>query len=98
MESDTHQGYRNYETFAVSLEIQNSQDHRQWAKQMTWNAVKSKTDREANITLADWLKNYYNENMPCLESPFSELLSAGLSEVDWLEIANELLEEIGEKL
>lgn len=46
--------------------------------------------------LADRLKDEAEEAMPELEEPWSLLLSAAMSEIDWHEIAENLITEVKE--
>ena len=44
--------------------------------------------------LAEMLEVYYAEQLPSLESPFGEILLEAFNEVNWLEIATKLWENV----
>lgn len=76
-----YNGYHNYETWNVSLWIDNDQGMQSYLIQLAEEA----TDiNELSNTIKDWIL----EEQPDLGcSMWSDLLSAAISEVDWYEIA-----------
>jgi DNA-directed RNA polymerase specialized sigma24 family protein len=98
----TYNGWTNYETWAVKLWMDNEQgSYNYWreATQEAWEHparnqfIDSHRDR-ARLALADRLKDEHEENAPTSEaSIYTDLLSAALSEVNWNEIADSLLDD-----
>lgn len=104
MDKEKHCGWSNFETWAVALHIDNTRESyvawRSRARKL-WEGVSAESieDRRSQVTgqLADELCQSYHDKTPrYLQSPFTELLNGGLSEVDFHEIASELIAEIGE--
>jgi len=105
--TEKYQGWANYETWAVKLWIDNEEgNQRYWSEvaQETWEGAKADktfTRKErANLDLADRLKSEHEGAMAeVLEgarveaSVWADLLGAALSEVDWGEIADSMLED-----
>ncbi len=105
MTSERYNGYANYETWAVTLWLENDEGtYRYWrelAREERREAPKCRQVREhvwpadeaARYRLADRLKDEVEEGAPELEpSVYSDLLLAALSEVDWHEVAETFLE------
>lgn len=102
MESKTYNGWTNYETWNVKLWLDNEQGTYELQKEMVRQSrqtpkvdvwTKEETTR---FTLADLLKDFVEENNPLANdaSMYSDLMSAALSEVNWQEIADSILEEV----
>ena len=84
MATKTYEGWSNYETWAVKLWMDNEEGtYRYWRREAR-NATSA--DR-----LADQLKDEHTDAAPEVEGVFGDLLTAALSEVDWLEIAESLI-------
>ena len=89
-----YNGWSNYETWNVKLWMDNDGSDQYWNEQAEEIAKQYGKDNSASY-LADMLKEEMNENAPDLgASCFSDLLSAALSEVDWYEIAEAILENV----
>jgi hypothetical protein len=86
-EETGYNGHANYETWAVSLWINDNT-----ATQNRWAEIARNNRNTADI--ADALKDSYAEDMPELDGVWADLLNAALSEVDWYEIAEDLRPEI----
>lgn len=97
----TYNGFTNYETWAVSLWIGNEESSSTyWAgvaadqmrrARMFAHPVYSVSE-DARYHLADLLKDELTEAAPDLgASMYADLLNAALSEVDWANIADNLL-------
>lgn len=102
-EAKTYNGWHNYETWAVNLWMSNDQGSSQYwedAAQSCWDEAEAdKTfsrEEQAGIDLADRLKEEFEGGNPLTDqaSVWSDLLTAALSEVDWLEIAEHLIEDV----
>ena len=107
MNEKKHNGWTNYETWAVALWINNEQGSQEyWRDQAketmhvaltrkleTWE-LKFATKDIASTDLEERLKSEHEENCPKVEGVYSDLLNASLSEVNWHEIAKSILEDI----
>ena len=91
-----YQGYKNYQTWSVKLWIDNDKGLYDY-----WNerATEIAKGTEPKITLAKELKEFFEENNPLSDQSnvYSDLLGNTLKEVNYHEIAEELLEEKMEK-
>ena len=101
----TYNGWRNYETWAVKLWLDNEEpSYNYWnerAKEVLRDPRKSDiltTEQTARYDLADELKRAHEENAPTIGGVFADLLNAALSEVDWSEIAETMLEDAKEAM
>jgi hypothetical protein len=108
----TYNGWTNYETWAVKLWMDNDRgSYNYWreAIEEAWFSTADKhpnefMDRSSNARtlLADRLKDEHDSQSdhPVFEAAngtvYADLLNAALSEVDWREIANSLLESAEE--
>lgn len=103
----SYNGYSNYETWCVSLWIDNEEpSYRYWRsvaeeckeEAPTCRQVRDgywEEDRAAVFLLEDRLKEEISDSNPLIEQAnmWADLLNAALSEVDWREIAENMLEE-----
>ena len=93
--NEKYNGYNNYETWLVSLWIDND-EYRQ-------EEVRGIARGQTQIgTLADELKNYVDEWPEIFESTekcsiVSDLVRSALSEVDWYELAEMYAKEVKEE-
>lgn len=100
MENQKHNGWTNYETWAVALWLDNEESsYRYWraVAQETVQISRRPEERceEAVVILADRLKDEIGDAVPTeLTGVFSDLLRAALGEVNWLEIADNFLVEL----
>ncbi len=103
MTKNEYNGYYNYETWVVSLWMDNdqgSQSYWQERAQECWDNTPEDDDRKHTATcdLADEIKQYHEDyeqmgiNIP--NSVYADLMNAALSEVNWYEIASHLIEEV----
>lgn len=103
MSDKTYNGWSNYETWAVKLWIDNEegsynywqeQTREAWSQALTGRAYASQTRKErAAVILCDLLKSEHEEAQPVVTGVFSDLLNAAMSEVDWYEIAESMLDD-----
>jgi len=87
----SYNGWSNYETWNVSLWIDNEPSTYEEARDM---ARQARSEGDLARALKDWVQDM----APDLgASMFSDLLSAALGEVDWYEIASHYYEEMHEE-
>lgn len=107
MADDRYNGWANYETWCVKLWMDNDEgSYRYWKSETldAWEeaeADKYFTRKErAAFGLADRLKNEFGDNHPLTDQAnvYADLLGAALSEVNWDEIANSLLNDYEDDL
>jgi hypothetical protein len=107
MERKDYNGWTNYETWNVNLWMTNDQgssEHFANMAQEEWDqagaldpAYEGQTRKQQTAcNLADHLKEWHEEALPELEGFAADLLNAAMSEVNWYEIAENLLEEYPE--
>ncbi len=105
METKTYNGWRNYETWAVALWLDNEQgSYLYWREraQEAWDNVapgenySGETREDAAVAaLAAGLKEEHEEAMPDLGATvWADLMGAALSEVDWREIAAHYIADV----
>lgn len=92
-EGQGYNGWTNYETWVVSLWMDNEESSYNYWRQKARGCWKEASASEtftksevASLKLADHIKEEHEEVHPLLESAsvFSDLLNAALSEVNWL--------------
>ena len=98
MSDQRYNGWHNYETWCMNLWITNDQATDAYARQLTREVLEEAEDEDdpkllsARIMVADRLKDWQEEDMPELPaSVWSDMLNAGFSEIDWIEIAENLI-------
>lgn len=102
-----HNGWKNYETWAVALWIDNDQGSYNYSRDMartvrqdapTSSQVEDgiwTVEQAERFNLADQLKEWQEDEMPELEaSVWTDLLRSAFGEVDWHEIAANFLEDL----
>src|SRR5882724_3581539 len=97
-------GWFNYETWCVALWMDNEQGSQEfWSEQAAEACEQAEVEEHftkeerAALNLADTLKEHYEEAMPKLEGVFEDMLGAAFSEVNWMEIAKNLIETAKEE-
>ena len=108
MNNKEYNGWTNYETWVTKLWMDN--DHGTYCflrvlAQDCWDNAKTDTyaptkERQAVYDLADALKEWMEENNPLANKAnvYTDLLNAAIQEVNWHEIAESWLEDIGIEL
>lgn len=87
-----YNGWKNYETWAVISWLEN--DHLTYDIYNEWLEYEYKDNQDHTRTLADTIKEWIQQNNPLNNaSLYTDLLNAALSEVDYYEIAEFLLNE-----
>jgi hypothetical protein len=103
MKKCEYNGWYNYETWLVSLWIDNDRSYheRQVMAQEAWDAAESNEistrEEDACYSLADRLKTWISEeDNPLIDqsSLYADLLNHALSEVNWYEIAEHFIEDV----
>lgn len=93
-----YNGWTNYETWCVALWMDNEESsYRYWRKVVL--EVYELTNREsepAKIRFAQRLKDEHEDKSPLIDSAnvYTDLLNAALSEVNWYEIAENLISDV----
>lgn len=101
-DSKTYNGWTNYETWAVALHLDNDQGTYEHIRET--GALLHTTSENPALDFADWLKGYAetlcgigdesdNFGIPEPSLLAVDMLRAALSEVDWNEIAHNVLSE-----
>ena len=97
-----YNGWKNYETWNVKLWIDNEQGTQEYwderATELYKEAKKSEhltKKSEAAYALSNELKEYFDDNNPLADqsSTYTDLLGHALGNVDWREIADNMLSE-----
>jgi len=100
-----YNGWTNYETWNVALWMDNEEGSYKSVRRLTADMLEHHgNDREAaKHAIAEQLKGEYEEAMQSMldearasSSMWADLLGAALSEVDWREIAANLIDEVYE--
>ena len=94
-------GYRNFETWLLALWIDNeSEETQRYWKARARHCLETEkySTYEAKFLLADELKNYIDDNNPItdlhipLRGLYEALLNSAFCEIDFVEVAETLLE------
>ena len=94
-----YQGYTNYETWAISLWIDNDQGDYSYAQSLTDLILRQRSEDKARFILEESFKDWWEERNPLKDesSVFSDILITALSRVNWLEIADNWIENTKEE-
>lgn len=101
MTKNEYNGWTNYETWCLKLWIDNeegTQSH--WQSEADRIYSESEADEpftrleRATLDLSDVLKSEFEESKPELDGFWGDILNAALSEVNWHEIAENMLEDV----
>lgn len=109
MNTKNYNGWTNYETWVVNLWMDNEPGTYDYWREIAEDVYNNEAEEQQHFTkmedaasiLADRLKDDHAqtkdeilENVRLTASVWADLLEAALSEVNWLEIAEHLLENI----
>jgi hypothetical protein len=90
-----YNGWKNYETWAVKLWMDNEQSSQEFYQELTAAHVKDYGKDKAAYSLTGAIKDEIETNGPDLgASLYADLLGAALDSVDWREIAESLIEDL----
>lgn len=88
--SQEHEGWSNYETWATALHLNNDEPAYNYWRYVARHTEGNKRERIAE--LANALKDQLTDLAPNLGATFyADLLTAALGEVDWREIAEDII-------
>ena len=102
MTKNPYNGYTNYETWNVKLWIDNDQGSQEYWADQAQNLLEqyARNEREAGagevqavLELEEILKGEHEDALPELTGFAADLLNAAMSEVNWREIAQDLVDE-----
>jgi hypothetical protein len=99
MSDKTYNGWTNYETWNLALWMDNDQGLYSMRCEAAEDIAKDNEDRsDANVALADWLKQLVEDEQilgALPESGFlADMINAALSEINYYEIAEHWLDDI----
>ena len=102
MTKKEYNGWTNYETWNLALWMDNDQGLYSLRTEAAEDIAQTHDDRaDANIALADWLKDMVEEQGLLGEIPttgfLADMVGAALSEVNYYEIAEHWLDDIWEE-
>jgi hypothetical protein len=92
----THQGWSNFETFVVTLWMENEQESQEhWALQARRVSDDTETEEDAVDMLSDVLEHTHLDWVARyqLRGFAADLMSSAMQDVNWREIAEHLLAE-----
>ena len=102
----TYQGWTNYETWSVNLWIDNDEYNQDYLHEEAMEAYLNAEATEystrhyvAAVDLAEQIKDQYEESMPELDGSYGQTpLNASLFEVNWIEIAERMIDDIKDEV
>jgi hypothetical protein len=101
MTNENYNGWTNFPTWNVALWMGNEEGSQEYYAQLARELYSDASDDEtftrlenAALILASQLKDQFEENAPELVGCYADLLNAALSEVNWREIAENILSEV----
>lgn len=91
----THNGWTNYETWAVALWIDNEQGSQEYWREQAETFIERHDDPAMRrVLFGDQIKAEHEESLPELQGFAADLLNAAMDSVNWREIASHLIEEV----
>ena len=103
MTTSTYNGWKNYETWCCKLWIDNDEGSQAYWQERAEEIFRdSEGDdtfsklEQATLALSEALKDEHEESKPELQGFWSDIFNAALGEIDWYEIAENMLEDIND--
>jgi len=95
MTKNEYNGWYNYETWVVNLWMDNDEGSYTYWRETAIHALEDADNDKDDATsaLAQMLESEHEEALPELQGFAADLLSAAMSEVNWYEIAEHLVED-----
>ena len=95
-----YNGYTNYETWSVSLWIDNEQGSQEYWQEVTVLCMEENETEpkykgglsDALVALAVCLESEIKDNAPEVDGMYGDLLTSALDTVDWRDIAETMIE------
>lgn len=103
---ETYNGWTNYETWVTKLWMDNDRGSQEHYAELAARVVAESTanefmsaDRVARYDLHKLLKEEFEESNPLCDQAnlWADLMNAALSEVNWYEIADSLIDDLPEE-
>ena len=102
IETKKYNGWANYETWVTKLWMDNDEGSYHYWQEQTQECLDNAKQLEeyftvkekATLLLSDQLKSMHEENTPTVTGVYADLLNAALSEVDWHEIAEAVIDDL----
>jgi len=103
MTKQEYNGWTNYETWVVKLWIDNDEGSYNYWQEQTESAIECAVRHGADSgdvvndaanQIAEQLKSEHEESLPEVQGFASDLLNAAMSEVDWYEIAESMVNDM----
>lgn len=88
-----YNGWTNYETWCVALWMDSEEGTQEYFREMA-EGYGAQSEEGSVSRFADALKDHHEELLPDLQGFVADLLNAAMSEVNWYEIAGNLMTEI----
>lgn len=97
MTEKEYNGWTNYETWLVKLWMDNEQGSYEYWQGVAEQHFQEHGSKEVHLLMGH-LKEQHEEALPKVSGFVADLLNAAMSEVNWHEIANSLLQDAKEVL
>jgi len=87
----SYEGWKNFETWNVNLWLANDQGLYQMALELVQDSGGDLHD--LRVSLKDLFEQTFEDQIDIPSGPISDILNAGLREIDWREIAEHWIED-----
>lgn len=103
MSDRKYNGWSNYETWLVNLWLDSEEHSQELLRSFAENAVEDaqidgSEKSHAVYGCSKMIQNEVEENTPEVEGMFADLLNAAMSEVNWYEIAEHIVDDMLQEL